>query len=143
MPPIKPLDMVVEKPISEDGRRSFDLDPDLCWPVILDRIQEMIPTNDLPIELYQDFSPPEVDPRAVARDYQSRARSLPFQAWELARLARDDPRFLGPPDKVQPLLSMRKAALEMVRLWFTQALHVAIDGAPLAIRIFNRPAWRD
>jgi len=42
MPPLAALTLAVELPPSADGRRTFELDPDLCWPPAIQRILECV-----------------------------------------------------------------------------------------------------
>lgn len=135
MPTYNPLELCQELDPTTDGRRSFICDPGIIYPSTIQHIRQVIASPNLPIELYQDFSPPEIDPRAVARDYQAKARTLPVRAWDLALLPRQDLR--SPEDE-----SLRAEALTLARLWFTQALHVAISGNPLMLRILKDDHWR-
>lgn len=126
---------LVENEKRDDERTWFAVDPDIAYPATIKRIQEAIAEGKIPQELVENFAAEEIDPRGVARRYLGEVNAMPSDGWALA---------VRPRESVQRSsdLALRARALEWVRLWLTQALHVAVDGGPMGIHILRREAWK-
>lgn len=120
-----------------DDRTWFRCDPAVVYPEVIERIQEVIKSGELPQELVDNASPAEIDPRGVARMYLSRAKAVDAAGWKYALQAREK---FTDPEKIL----LRAEALEIARLWFTQALHVQVggNGTPLGVHWTNSPAFK-
>lgn len=115
----------------------FTCDPEKIFPAVIARITQVLEDGEFPQELVDNNSQSEIDPRGVARQYLARAKKINPEAWQWALQDR------GIFYKQEPIKE-RAAALDLARLWFTQALHVQVggDGTPLGIHWLNRPAFR-
>lgn len=134
---LDPLSLVNKEERADDGRTWYTCNPEIIYPAVIARIQEIISSGELPDELVDHKGNVEIDPRGIARTYASRAKALPLQSWDYALQARD---------KIQDaqVLAIRAEALNLARLWFTQALHVSVggNGTALGMHWTNSPECR-
>ncbi len=119
---------------ADETYKWFAVEPAVIYPRTIARIQECLKTGELPQELVQPAVDVGPDPRSVAFDYLSRARAIPYEAWAFATVSKER----TPLDKQK----MRAEALNIARLWYTQALHVANDMQPIGLHIKSDPDYK-
>jgi hypothetical protein len=134
----KSLVKIEERP--RPGHVWFACDPGIIYPAVIARIREVLKSGEFPNELVDLNTPPEADPRGVARTYLTIARTIQPEAFKWALQEHD--RFYSNYTDIE--IVRRAQALELARLWFTQALHVQAggDGTPIGVHWINVPAFK-
>lgn len=94
----------------------FDIDPALMFPATVGRIVEVLESGIVPIELMDRKPVFGINPLAAAEQLILRAKRLPTFAWEHALAHKSKCAEPARPDRAE--------ALEVARLWFTQAMQV-------------------
>lgn len=104
-----------QEPEVELGTR-FEVDPSVMFPATIVRIQDVLLTGVVPIELMDRKPVFGVNPLAAAEQLILRAKNVPQFSWEHALAHKRDCPALAMADRAE--------ALEVARLWFTQAMQV-------------------
>jgi hypothetical protein len=112
----------------------YAFEPNVIYPVTVKRIQEVVASREIPGELVDSKPTPGVDPYSVAINYANWAKALPDDAWTFALKTRDS--FILPQE-----ITLRAEALNLARLWFTQALSVAV-GEAVGVHILNDERYK-
>lgn len=93
----------------------FAVDPQAMYPATITRILEVVESGEKPVEL-----------GSAEAQLMSFVLAVPEGGWDLARESRDD--VTGKAE-----VAARTAALEVARLWFTQAMQVKHGSVGLRI----------
>jgi len=105
-----------QEPEAEMGTR-FEIEPSVMYPATIDRIVDVLAFGKVPLELMDLHAVFGVNPLAAAEQLITRARKVPAWSWQDALAPKDE---VGP----GPRIADRAEALEIARLWFTQAMQV-------------------
>jgi hypothetical protein len=152
------LQHVVIGDVTPDGYRAVEVEPANLYPSTIRRIVAVLAQGQFPDELI-DPTPVTItssqglreriremvgrgqrvdidvmlsDPAVSARHYLAQARAVDPRAWDWA--LQDRRRW--PRDPQHAEVMMRARALEVARLWFTHALHNAIE-EPVMLHILK------
>ncbi len=113
-----------------DERAWFSFTPDQIYPYTLRRIIA-VRLGAAPDEL---IDPASAVPNGVALSYLAMAKEISEQALYAAMVPKSDCR--------PWVIDERAKALNLARLWFTQALHVRMHGTPIGVHILKDDAYR-
>lgn len=110
----------------DDGRRQFRAQADDFYPAVLDAIADgSAPTND-----GSDDARHYAQEVAVVRPLSEGIADARLTLDQLAEAA-------GSPEQLAARRVTRSRVLEVARRWFTNELHRAIGGGPLALKILD------
>lgn len=127
-----------EERANDQGYQWYTIDPDVVYPATVVRMRAAIDGGEIaPAELVDPRTPPEIDPRGVARRYMAEAKGLPEDAWGVVLMTREQAfeHLDGERRK------LRVKALDLARRWITQALHVAA-GVSIGIHVLKDERYR-
>ncbi len=133
LPPAPDYDVMqyaIPEDRSDERYTWFGFVPDQIYPYTLRRIIT-VRAGAAPDEL---IDPHSSVPNGVALSYLAMAKEISEQALYAAMIPKGD---------CQPwVIEERAKALNLARLWFTQALHVRMNGTPIGVHIWKDDAYR-